>query len=195
MAAGRGCAKLPGMNAADWRNPGLLEVGRGTVDEAGIDYNGHLNVAYYRMAFDQGTDVLFAHLGLGAEDYNPRANATLMVVEDHTRYHAELRLGESYRILAQLVGHAAKTIHYFMYMENLDRGGLAATHEELALHVDLATRRASPLPAEVLPTLEALEEAHSRLPAHPDLGRAVGQPARPAPPATRSGAAPRAGAG
>jgi acyl-CoA thioester hydrolase len=171
-------ASLVTANAADWRDPGLLEVGRGTVEQAGIDYNGHLNVAHYRAAFDLATDVLFAHLGLGAEDYNPRANATLMVVEDHTRYHAELRLGESYRILAQLVGHSAKTIRYLMFMENLDRGGLTATHEELALHVDLDTRRASPLPAEVLPTLEALQEAHGRLPRHPDLGRAVGQPAR-----------------
>ncbi len=164
-------------SAADWRDPGLLEVGRGTVERAGIDYNGHLNVAHYRAAFDLGTDELFAHLGLGAEDYNPSANATLMVIEDHTRYHAELRLGESYRILAQLVGHSAKTIRYLMFMENLDRGGLAATHEELALHVDLAGRRASPLPAEVLPALSALEADHARLPLHPDLGRSVGQPA------------------
>ena len=178
------------VSTAAWRDPGLLEVGRGTVGREGIDYNGHFNVAHYRLAFDHASDVLFAHLGLGAEDYNPRANATLMVVEDHTRYHAELRLGESYRILAQLVGHGPKTIHYLLFMEYLDRGGLAATHAELALHVDLATRRASPLPAEVLPTLEALEDAHARLPRHPDLGRAVGQP-----PPTRSGAAPRAGAG
>ena len=69
-----------------------------------------------------------------------------MVVEEHTRYHAELAEGERYRILARLVGHSAKKLHYLLAMENLDRGVLAATHEELALHVDLAARRSTPLP-------------------------------------------------
>jgi acyl-CoA thioesterase FadM len=74
---------------------GLLEVGRGRVGPEAIDYNGHMNVVHYRAAFDAGTDGLFAHLGLGPDDYNARTGATLMVVEDHTRYHAELAEGSA----------------------------------------------------------------------------------------------------
>ena len=122
-----------------------LMVGEGTVLPEHIDYNGHMNVVHYRAAFDLSTDGLFAHLGLGPDDYTARTGATLMVVEEHTRYHAELSEGERYRILGRLVGHSAK-LHYLLAMENLDRGVLAATHEELALHVDLAARRSSPLP-------------------------------------------------
>ena len=48
---------------------GLLEVGRGRVGPEAIDYNGHMNVVHYRAAFDAGTDGLFAHLGLGPDDY------------------------------------------------------------------------------------------------------------------------------
>jgi acyl-CoA thioester hydrolase len=152
---------------------GLLEVGRGRVGREAIDYNGHMNVVHYRAAFDTGTDGLFAHLGLGPDQYNVRTGASLMVVEEHTRYHAELAEGERYRVLARMVGHSAKKLHYLLLMENLDRGGLAATHEELALHVDLARRKASPLPAWVLEAVAALEAAQAGLPPPPDLGRVI----------------------
>jgi acyl-CoA thioester hydrolase len=152
---------------------GLLEVGRGRVGPEAIDYNGHMNVVHYRAAFDAGTDGLFAHLGLGPDQYNVRTGATLMVVEEHTRYHAELAEGERYRVLARMVGHSAKKLHYLLLMENLDRGGLAATHEELALHVDLTRRKASPLPASAREAVEALEAAQAGLPPPPDLGRVI----------------------
>jgi acyl-CoA thioester hydrolase len=152
---------------------GLLEVGRGRVGREAIDYNGHMNVVHYRAAFDAGTDGLFAHLGLGPDQYNVRSGATLMVVEEHTRYHAELAEGEPYRVLARMVGHSAKKLHYLLLMENLDRGELAATHEELALHVDLARRKASPMPAWVGEAVAALEAAQAGLPPPPDLGRVI----------------------
>jgi acyl-CoA thioester hydrolase len=152
---------------------GWLEVGGGRVGPETIDYNGHMNVVHYRAAFDASTDGLFAYLGLGPEDYTARAGATLMVVEEHTRYHAELAEGARYRILARLVGHSARKLHYLLAMEHLERGVLAATHEELALHVDLTARRATPLPPAALAAVEALEAAHARLPPPPDLGRVI----------------------
>jgi acyl-CoA thioester hydrolase len=151
----------------------LLEIARGQVGPETIDYNGHMNVVHYRAAFDASTDQLFAYLGLGPEEYNARSGATLMVVEEHTRYHTELAEGERYRILARLVGHSAKKLHYLLVMENLDRGVLAATHEELALHVDLAARRSSPLPPAALAAIETLEAAQAHLPPPPDLGRVI----------------------
>jgi acyl-CoA thioester hydrolase len=152
---------------------GWLELARGRVGPEHIDYNGHMNVVHYRAAFDASTDVLFAYLGLGPDDYNARTGATLMVVEEHTRYHAELAEGARYRIAARLVGHSAKKLHYLLAMEHLDRGVLAATHEELALHVDLAARRSSSLPAAALAAIEALEAAQADLPPPPDLGRVI----------------------
>ena len=152
---------------------GWLEVARGQVGPETIDYNGHMNVVHYRAAFDASTDGLFAHLGLGPEEYNARTGATLMVVEEHTRYHAELSEGDRYRVLARLVGHSPKKLHYLLAMEHLDPGVLAATHEELALHVDLAARRSSPLPPAALAAAEALEAAQAHLPPPPDLGRVI----------------------
>jgi acyl-CoA thioester hydrolase len=152
---------------------GWLEVGRGQVGPEHIDYNGHMNVVHYRAAFDLSTDGLFAYLGLAPDVYNVRTGATLMVVEEHTRYHAELSEGERYRVLARLVGHSAKKLHYLLAMENLDKHILAATHEELALHVDLARRKASPLPAWVREAAAALAASQAGLPPPPDLGRVI----------------------
>jgi acyl-CoA thioester hydrolase len=142
-----------------------LFVGEGTVLAEHIDYNGHMNVVHYRAAFDVSTD--------GPEEYTARTGATLMVVEEHTRYHAELAEGERYRIVARLVGHSAKKLHYLLAMENSRLGVLAATHEELALHVDLTARRSTPLPPAALAAVEALEADHALLPPPPDLGRVI----------------------
>jgi len=157
----------------EWRSPALLEVGRGVVTPAELDYNGHLNVVHYRAAFDRASDGLFAHLGFAPDTYNVRTNATLMVLEEHTRYHAEMAEGDAYRVLARLAGHSAKKLHYLFYMENLSQGRLAATHEEIALHVDLGCRRSSPLPPEGLAAIEALEAAQAGLPRPADLGRVI----------------------
>jgi acyl-CoA thioester hydrolase len=157
----------------EWSHPALLEVGRGTVAPEWIDYNGHMNVVHYRAAFDLASDGLFAHLGFAPDSYTVRTGATLMVLEEHTRYHAEAAAGEHYRVLARLVGHGAKTVHYLFYMENLSRRVLAATHEEIALHVELAERRSSPLPPEGMAAIQALEAAQAGLPRPADLGRVI----------------------
>jgi acyl-CoA thioester hydrolase len=151
---------------------GLLEVNAGRVGPEAIDYNGHCNVVHYRAAFDGGTDGLLAHLRLGPEDYNARSGRTLMVVEEHTRYHAELVEGAPWRILARMVGHGAKTLHYVLLMERPD-GELVASHEELLLHVDLGRRRAVPLPPHAVAAAEALAAAQAGLPRPPDLGRVI----------------------
>jgi acyl-CoA thioester hydrolase len=157
----------------EWRHPALLEVGGGTVAAGWIDYNGHMNVVHYRAAFDLATDGLFAYLGFAPDQYNVQVGATLMVLEEHTRYHSEATAGDAYRVLAHLIGHSAKKLHYLFYMENLTRGSLAATHEEIALHVELSRRRSTPLPAEGLAAIEALEAAQAVLPRPTDLGRVI----------------------
>jgi acyl-CoA thioester hydrolase len=157
----------------EWSHPALLEAGRGTVAPDWIDYNGHMNVVHYRAAFDLASDVLFAELGFAPDHYNARTGATLMVLEEHTRYHAEATVGDEYRVLGRVLGHSAKKLHYLFYMENLSRQGLAATHEEIALHVELARRRSSPLPPQGLARIEALEAAQAALPRPTDLGRVI----------------------
>ena len=45
--------------------PAPFERFEGEVLPEWIDYNGHMNLAYYTVLFDQATDILFDVLGLG----------------------------------------------------------------------------------------------------------------------------------
>ena len=146
-------------------------MARGEVGPEHIDYNGHMNVVHYRAAFDALHRRAVRPPGAGAGQYNVRTGATLMVVEEHTRYHAELSQGDRYRILARLVGHSPKKLHYLLAMENLDGGVLAATHEELALHVDLAA--AAPTRCRRPPWPPSRPWSPGPPPPPPDLGRVI----------------------
>jgi acyl-CoA thioester hydrolase len=145
---------------------------RGKVEPAWIDYNGHLNVGYYVVAFDKGTDGLLDHLGLG-EAYRRATNHSMYVLEAHVTYERELKLGAAFTIETQLIDADEKRIHFFHRMHHAEDGFLAATNELLALHVDLAGPRAAVLPADALARLEPLVAAHRRLPAPPQLGRRI----------------------
>ncbi|HRZ24495.1 MAG TPA: thioesterase family protein, partial [Candidatus Contendobacter sp.] len=65
-----------------------------------IDYNGHMNVAYYVLAFDHATDAFTEYLGLG-RDYQERQRCSTFVVETHVNYQRELVAGDPIRITTQ----------------------------------------------------------------------------------------------
>ncbi len=50
-----------------------------------IDYNGHLNMAYYHVLFDRAVDEAFGLVGLGP-DYAEERHASFFAVEIHTIY-------------------------------------------------------------------------------------------------------------
>ncbi len=137
-----------------------------------IDFNGHMNVAYYVLAFDLATDALFDFVGVG-EDYGKRTDHALFAVEAHLTYQSELRAGDGLRVTTQLLGFDDKRVHFVHRMFNAADGGLAATSEWLGLHVDRSARRAAPLPPEIAARLAAVQEAHAALPTPPEVGRVI----------------------
>src|SRR5690606_23938323 len=63
-----------------------------TVEPQWIDYNGHLNMAYYNVLFDRAVDAALAPAGLGP-DY-AATGASFFTAEAHVRYLRELHAGE-----------------------------------------------------------------------------------------------------
>lgn len=147
----------------------------GEVLAAWIDSNDHMNLAYYVVLFDHGTDAIYAALGLGA-GYKQRYRAGTFAVETHTLYRAELRLGARVVVETLVVGVDAKRLHLAHTMRGPD-GNLAAMQEILLLHVDLETRHVSPWPAEILASLRMAREAHAAVPRPDWLGRGIAMPA------------------
>jgi acyl-CoA thioester hydrolase len=151
----------------------------GVVPPEWMDYNGHMNVAYYVLAFDQATDAFMDHLGMG-QDYRNRENCSAFVVETHVNYQRELVAGDPMRITTQLLGFDSKRLHYFHRLYHATRGFLSATTELMVIHVDLAGRHSAPMPLAVLDRLGAVMTQHLQLPRPPQSGRVIGVRAKPA---------------
>jgi acyl-CoA thioester hydrolase len=138
-----------------------------------IDYNGHMNVAYYLLAFDHATDKLLDLLGVGRA-YLAETGASIFIVEAHVTYDRELRAGDPLRFTTQLLGHDDKRLHYLHAMYHAREGFLAATNELLGLHVDMAGRSVTPFPEAVARRLADLWAIHSRLAIPAQVGRVIG---------------------
>lgn len=138
-----------------------------------IDYNGHLNLAYYHVLFDQGIDGLFAHLGLGAA-YRAARGMTTYSVEAHVCYLREVPPGAHVRITSQIVGLDAKRLHVFQEMVHED-GWRAATLESLSLSIDQRGEKpkAAPFPDDVHQRIAAMARAHAELPRPDRVGRRI----------------------
>lgn len=143
-----------------------------------IDYNGHMNVAYYVLAFDHATDDFFDFVGL-TDAYRSTYNASTFALECHVNYLRELHEDDPIRITTQLLDHDAKRMHFFHAMYHADDGHLAATSEWINTHVDMDARRSSPFSEPVLEKLAAVKAAHAHLPVPEQKGRVIGIPRKP----------------
>ncbi len=137
------------------------------------DQNGHMNVAYYVLAFDRATDTLYNELGIGWSylDSTGRSTFTLSMNVD---YLAEVFAGDSVRIVSRLIDCDHKRIHYFHEMHHAKKACLAATSELLSIHVNMATRRSEPFPPDVQTRLAEMKAAHAALPRPSQVGRKLG---------------------
>ena len=154
-----------------------VEICRGEVLPEWIDVNGHMNVAYYVLAFDLGVDTLWAQFGITDEHIRSNDSSTF-AVESHVMYRRELTEGEPYFITAQILAFDEKRIHQFQRMYHAEDGFLAATAEWMNLHVDLSTRRVAPWPAPILAGIREVASAQGDWPYPKDAGRImrVGKP-------------------
>tara|TARA_E500000305_G_scaffold10457_1_gene7103 strand:+ start:2130 stop:2633 length:504 start_codon:yes stop_codon:yes gene_type:complete len=143
-----------------------------TVQPDWVDYNGHMNVGYYLVAFDKATDALLDHLGIGAA-YRQEYDASVFVLEAHVTYDREVGLGDGLRFSTQILDHDAKRMHVFHRMYHADKHYLAATNELMIMHIDLKTRRSAPFPAMALGRLRDLMRDHDSLPRPDAAGRAI----------------------
>jgi len=147
-------------------------IHRETVQPAWIDYNGHMNVAYYVLAFDHATDRFFDLVDLGV-DYVNRSNHSAFVLETHVGYRQEVGEGDPLRFDLQLLDVDDKRVQFYFEMFHAGEGYLAATSELVALHVDLEARRSRAFPPPLRARLDAIMAAHADLPRPAGAGRTI----------------------
>jgi acyl-CoA thioester hydrolase len=147
------------------------------VEPQWIDYNGHLNMAYYNVLFDRAVDETYELIGLGA-DYVASRRQSLFTAEVHVRYLRELHAGDPVRVTFQLIGYDAKRLHYFEQLFHAAEGWVSATSENLSLHVDMTSRRTAAFPHEVTARLAEMKASHALLPVPEAAGRRIGMATR-----------------
>ncbi|MBX3576870.1 MAG: thioesterase family protein [Rhizobiaceae bacterium] len=148
------------------------------VEKAWIDYNGHLNMAYYNVIFDRGADDAFEAIGLGP-NYAKERRLTTYTAEIHVCYVREIHLGDTVTVTTQLLDADEKRFHFYQEIIHSE-GWVSATSEVLALHVDMAGPKVAPMPADIAANVKAMLAAHASLPRPERAGRSIGIKRKPA---------------
>ncbi len=152
---------------------GFMEIKRQPVLSEWIDYNGHMNVAYYVMAFDQSLDELLDYIGLTRE-YRNQSGCTVYVLETHVTYLQEVKENDPLVISARVVDTDEKRMHLFLEMHHETEGFLAATSEQMVLHIDASGPKAHPMPNDIAGKLMDLHRRQLDCPAPSQLSATIG---------------------
>jgi acyl-CoA thioester hydrolase len=126
------------------------------------DRNGHMNVRWYLVLYDEAGDAMYPMLGLTAE-YFAASGMGGFDLEQHLWYAAEVHIGDTVVIRARIVARSAKLIHYLLFMVNETRGVVSSLFECVHAHADLKVRRTAPFPAQAAAQIDALIAAHNAL--------------------------------
>ena len=144
-----------------------------TVQSDWVDYNGHMNVAYYVLIFDHATDVLLEHVGLN-ENYRNRTGGSVFVVESHIIYESEVLEGAIVEVTTRILDVDDKRLHLFHTMREAGSDRIAATIEIMILHVNLQTRESAAFANSIKIELSRIMENQRSTPTPPQAGKQIG---------------------
>jgi acyl-CoA thioester hydrolase len=142
-----------------------------------IDYNGHLNMAYYNVMFDRAIDQLWLELGIGPAYMRERKGSTF-TAECHVRYLREIHLGDPVQVSILLVAADEKRLHTFEELRHAGEGWLSATSENMTVHIDMNARKTAPFPPDIRARIEAVVTAHSTVARPEGIGRKIAMPSK-----------------
>ncbi len=131
-----------------------------TVKKEWTDYNGHMNLAFYVHIFDKAAEVLLQKFNIGGDSAKKDKKSTF-VVETHTAYDQEVKLGEEVEVHLSYLDHDKKRIHYRASMFHKEKKYLAATTEVISLYMDLNQRKVAELEPEKIKIIDDFIEDNS----------------------------------
>src|SRR5436305_15282066 len=122
-----------------------------SVDPAWIDYNGHMNDAYYALVFSRTGDKLLEAIGLETHG-RERTSRTIYTTTLIIHYHHEVTTRDVLTASARLLEYDPKRLRIWFEMRNAD-GTLVAASEQVYLCVDQSGEK--PRAAAFLPEQQA----------------------------------------
>ena len=142
-----------------------------------IDYNGHLNMAYYNVMMDRAIDEMWVQLGIGPTYLRERHGSTF-TAECHVRYLREIHLGDPVQVAVYLLDADEKRIHTFEELRHATEGWLSATSENMTIHIDMNARKAAPFPPDIQARIRDVVSSHAAVPRPEGTGRKVAMPSK-----------------
>jgi len=138
-----------------------------------LDYNDHMNVAYYLLIFDQAEEGLFESLNLGESSAKNRG-MSWMVLENHITYDGELGLGKEVEVRMRMLDFDHKRLHLYLEMHTLGEDScLASTLEQMVICADLKQRKSANFPEDVVAKIQDLAGTQSELLLPKNIGRTI----------------------
>lgn len=134
-----------------------------TVRPDWIDANGHMNVAYYLMAFDQAAEAVFNRFGMG-QSFVDQTGLSLFTLDVRIRYRREVLAGAAIGFRFLMLDGDDRRVHFAMTMLDAASGKIAADFQQVSIVVDLSTRRAAAIPEDRRAAIADLIAAHAGLP-------------------------------
>jgi acyl-CoA thioester hydrolase len=116
-----------------------IKVSKGKVKEDWIDYNGHMNMAYYVQCFEESSDFLLEHMDLGYR-YAIEEQKGVFVIKCEINYRKEINLHENFIISLEELVCKGKKLIVGLKMVN-ENNEMIADYKILNLNVDLETKK------------------------------------------------------
>lgn len=139
-----------------------------------IDYNGHMNVGYYGVAFDLAFErVLVDQLGLGEPQVEALGQGPY-ILQSHLNFLHEVKADDTFYFHFRLLDADQKRGHYFAQMKSASDHRLCATQEALFMNVSHRTGRAEPYPDWAAARLAQMVRDHATLDPEPQIGQQLG---------------------
>ena len=121
-----------------------------TVLSEWIDYNGHMNVAYYTLAFDRALDFFFEDVLNIGPSFVEKNNEGPFALKASYNYFSELLEGEEFFVDISIFDFDLKRVHVFGEMRKDQSLELSAVFETVLMNMDLSARKAKPYPESVI---------------------------------------------
>lgn len=121
---------------------------RGTIYPWHCDHMGHMNVMWYVGKFDEATWQLLASVGLSATRLR-QEGIGMVAVEQRIEYKRELLAGDLITIQSHIQETREKSLLFVHEMTNQETQELAARTVLTGVCIDINTRKARPLPADI----------------------------------------------
>ena len=139
-----------------------------------LDYNGHMNVAYYTLAFDKSLDIFLEDfLGIG-ETHAYENNQGPFVVQAHYHYLNEMRLNEKFHVRLFVVDCDKNKMHLCMEIYSLFQEKVIAVVEQVLINVNLKLRKSEPYPPWAFEKLIKLKNTHKNALLPSAFGKSIG---------------------